>query len=109
MHGPKDLAAFTKRLAEVDKDARFHLEKLGPADVDPREARRSKFLDLGIKTMERYPGLSRLISLETRLSYHPNHEEGHFEDEQCGRRPKDFFSTPALLAADTVRRHQHWQ
>jgi hypothetical protein len=59
--------------------------------------------------MEKYPGLSRLISLETRLPYHPNHEEGHFEDEQCGKRLKDFFSTPALLAADTVRRHQHWQ
>lgn len=61
LHGLEDLAAFTKRLAEVDKDARFRVEKLGPAEVDPREVRWSKFLDLGIKTMERYPGLSRLI------------------------------------------------
>ena len=96
LHGPEDLAAFTKRLVEVDKDARFRLEKPGLAEADPREVRWSKFLDLGIKTMDRSPGLSRLISLETRLPYHPNHEEGHFEDEQCGKGPKDFFSTPAL-------------
>jgi hypothetical protein len=96
VHGLEDLAAFTRRLAGVDKDARFRLDKPGPAKVDPREAQWSEFLDLGIKTIERYPGLSRLIGLETRLPYHPNHEEQHFEDEQCRKRAKDFFSTPTL-------------
>jgi hypothetical protein len=80
----------------VDKDARFRLEKPGPAEVDLREAQWSEFLDLGTKTIERYPGLRRLIGLETRLPYHPNHEEQHFEDEQCRKRPKGFFSTPTL-------------
>jgi hypothetical protein len=93
--GLEDLAAFTRRLAEVDKDARFRLEKRRPAEIDPREAQWSEFLDLGIKTIERYPGLSRLIGLETRLPYHPNHEEQNFEDEQRGKSPKDFFLTPA--------------
>jgi hypothetical protein len=92
LHGPEDLAAFTRRLAEVDKDARFRLEKPEPAEVDPREVRWSEFLDWGIKTIERYPGLSRIISLETSVPYHPDHEERHFEDEQCAKKPKDFFS-----------------
>lgn len=96
VHGLEDLAAFTRRLTEVDKDARFRLEKPGPAEVDPREAQWSEFLDLGAKTIERYPGLSRLIGLETRLPYHPNHEERHSEDEQCRKRPKGVFSTPTL-------------
>lgn len=96
VHGLEDLAAFTRRLAGVDKDAGFRLEKPGPPEVDLREAQWSEFLDLGTKTIERYPGLRRLIGLETRLPYHPNHEERHFEDEQCRKRPKGFFSTPTL-------------
>jgi hypothetical protein len=86
LHGPDDLAAFTRRLAEIDKDARFQLDKPEPADVDLREARCKELLELGIKIIGRYPGLNRLISLETELPYHPNREEGQFEDastKQC--------------------------
>ena len=81
LHGPNDLADFTRHLAEIDKDARFQLEKPQPADIDPREALCKELLELGIKINGRYPELSELISLGTEMPYQPNHEEGLFDDE----------------------------
>jgi hypothetical protein len=81
LHSPDELAAFTRRLAEIDKDARFRLQKQELTDIDPRETRCKELLELGIEIIERYPGLGRLISFETELPYHPNHEEGGFGEE----------------------------
>ena len=81
LYGQEDLSAFTKRLADIDKDARFLLEKPELAIVDPREARCKELVDLGIKIIGQYPGLSDLISLETKLPYHPNDEECPSDEE----------------------------
>jgi hypothetical protein len=81
LHGPDDLTAFTRRLAEIDKDTRFQVQKQELTGIDPRETRCKELLELGIKIIERYPGLGRLIRLETELPYHPNHEEGDVGEE----------------------------
>lgn len=80
LHSPDDLAAFTRRLAEIDRDARFQLQKPDPAHIDPRDTHCKKLLELCTKTIGRYPGLRRLISLETDLPYHPSHER-HCNDD----------------------------
>jgi hypothetical protein len=71
-----DLAVFTRRLAAINKDARFQLKKLEQEETDPKEIRHRELLELSKKIIGRYPGLGKLIMLETRMPYHPDHEEG---------------------------------
>lgn len=82
-HVPDDLAAFTRRLAEINKDARFQLKKPEQEEIDSKEIRCRELLELSTKIIGRYPGLGKLIMLETEMPYHPSHEEGQFENESC--------------------------
>jgi hypothetical protein len=79
-HVPDNLAAFTKRLAEINKDARFQLKKFEEG-ADSKEPRRRELLELRTNIIGRYPGLGKWLMLETEMPYHPDHEEGQVEDE----------------------------
>lgn len=80
-HVSDDLAVFTGCLAAVNKDARFQLKKPEQEETDPKEIRHRELLELSKKIIGRYPGLGKLIMWETRMPYHPDHEEAQFGDE----------------------------
>ena len=73
--GEDDIVAFTKRLAEIDKDARFQIEKPDPANSDQGETRCKELLDLIHEILGRYPGLSMAVGSKWELPYHPDDEE----------------------------------
>jgi hypothetical protein len=69
------LAAFTKRLAEINKDARFHVKKVAEEGADSKEGRRGELLQSRRNIIGRYPGLGKWLRLKTEMPYHPGHEE----------------------------------
>ena len=76
IHDEKDdIAAFTKRLAEINKDARFQIEKPDPTNSGQGEIRCKELLELIYKILRRYPGLSMAVGSKWELPYLPDNEE----------------------------------
>jgi hypothetical protein len=74
-HVPDNLAAFTKRLAEINKDARFHVKKVAEEGAYSKERRRRELLESRTNTFGQYPGLVEWLMLKTEMPYLPDYEE----------------------------------
>jgi len=77
------LVAFTKRLAIIDKDARFHVRKVsGAAQVELKKARYNELVQRGEQLKSRFPGLWAWVTSESNQRYHPIVEEAAFRPEE---------------------------
>jgi hypothetical protein len=72
---PDNLAAFTKRLAEINKDARFHVKKVDEEETDFKKLRRRNLQESRRNLIRRYPGLGKWLLLKTEMPYRPVYEE----------------------------------